>query len=539
MTVNRFGRRPLIAGAAAITGAGVVGCSNQGGKDTVAQNVKNAKVQLPSYVPYNGVTADFPASGDKVQAAYVRYPASPVKAYDGVPGKGGTVTAMNNIYTPVPPGVNSNPYWQALNKKLGVNLKINMIPVDTWGSKFQTAVAGGDLPDIVQIASAPELPQLLKAKFTDITEYVAGDAIKKYEFLANIPTVSWSTTVYNGGIYGLPIPRGVLNSPVFERLDFIEAKGLNPTPKSFADFKELCQGLVDKKKNRYALGDPGNMVTFVRQMLGSPTGWVAKGGKFINQYETPEFKQALSSVRELIQAGVFHPDSFTSTTVQRKTWFTGGIIALDYDAGSTWTAFATDPSAVKQGIKVGAIVPPGYSGGKGSISLGSGSYATVAFTKASKSRIEELLEIANWLAIPYGTQEYLFRKFGLQGTDYTMQAGNPVLTDEGTRETTVTTAYITDSPQVLGPGPRKLIKEQHEYQVAVAPLTVKDPTIGLYSDTNSRLGGNLSTQVSNFANDYLQGRKPLSGWDEVVKKWRSSGGDKIRQEYEQAYRAVH
>lgn len=539
MTGKRFGRRPLLVGAAGVVGAGIVGCSNQGNKTTAAENATNAKVKLPTYTPYSGVKADFPAVGDKVLAAYVRYPASPVKAYDGVPGKGGTVTAMNNIYTPVPPGLNSNPYWQALNKKLGVDLKINMIPVDNWGSKFQTTIAGGDLPDIMQIASAPELPQLLKAKFTDISEYVSGDAVKKYKFLANIPSLSWSTTVYNGGIYGVPIPRGVLNSPVFERLDFIEAKGLNPTPKNFADFKELCQGLVDKKKNRYASGDPGNFTTFVRQMLGSPTTWTVKDGKFTNQYETPEFKQALSSVRELVQAGIFHPDSFTSSTVQRKSWFTGGIIALDYDAGSAWTAFATDPGAVKQGIKVGAIIPPGYYGGKGRISLGSGSYATVAFKKATKSRIEELLEIANYLATPYGTQEYLFRKFGIEGTDYTMQGGNPVLTDEGTRDTTLTTAYITDAPQVLGPGTHELIKPQYEYELAVAPLTMRDPSVGLYSDTNSRLGANLSTQVSNFANDYLQGRKPLSGWDEVVKKWRSSGGDKIRQEFEQAYQAVH
>ena len=539
MNESRFGRRPLLAAAAGLVGAGVVGCSSHGGANTAAENASNAKVKLPTYTPYNGVKADFPAVGDKVLAAYVRYPASPVKAYDGVPGKGGTVTAMTNIYTPVPPGVGSNPYWQELNKKLGVDLQINMIPVDTWGAKFQTTIAGGDLPDIVQIAAAPELPQLLKAKFTDITEYVSGDAVKKYEFLANIPSVSWSTTVYNGGIYGIPIPRGVLNSPVFERLDFIAAKGLNPTPKNLADFKELCLGLLDKAKNRYALASPGGIVTVVRQMLNSPTGWVMKGGKLINQYETPEYKQALSSVRELVQAGVFHPDSFTSTVVQQKVWFTSGVIGLHYDAGSAWTSFATDPTGLKQGIKVGAIVPPGFSGGKGSIGLGSGSYATVAFKQASKTRIEELLEIANYLATPYGTQEYLFRKFGIEGTDYTIKNGNPVLTDAGTRDTTVTTAYITDGPQVLGPGARNLIKDQYDYELQVAPLAVKDPTVGLYSETNSKIGATIGTPVSDFINDYLQGRKPLSGWNDVVKTWVSAGGDKIRQELEQAYKEVH
>lgn len=296
---------------------------------------------------------------------------------------------------------------------------------------------------------------------------------------------------------------------------------------------------MDKAHNHYALGDAGNLLTVIREMIGVPNDWIEKDGTFTHVFETDQMKQAMSAIRELVQAGVFHPDTFTSTTVQRKTWFAGGIIAMNYDAYSTWTAYATDPGAVSHGAKISALVPPGYSGGPGTHRPGSTSFSLVAFKKADKGRLQELLAIANWLAIPYGTQEYLFRKYGVEGVDYAMKDGNPTLTDQGTRETVVATYFITDAPPILGPGQKGLVQAQHDFQTQVVPLIVSNPTVGLYSDTDSRIGTKINESVNNFRNDYLQGRKDLSGWPDIVKKWREGGGDKIRTEYEQAYTAVH
>ena len=53
-------------------------------------------------------------------------------------------------------------------------------------------------------------PELLRAKFADLTEHLSGDAVKEYPFLANLPTESWRTCVFNGGIYGLPVPRAAV-----------------------------------------------------------------------------------------------------------------------------------------------------------------------------------------------------------------------------------------------------------------------------------------------------------------------------------------
>lgn len=530
-----------MAGAGAVVaGVGPVLTACGGGTKAKNQQAANAAVKLPAYVPYQGVTPDFPAKPAGALAGYLHYPAKPTRATTETPGSGGTVTAFTDLFNPVPPPVGQNKYWQALNKRLGIDLKINMVSDTDFSTKFATLMAGGDLPDMVQIppGGAPQLPALLAAKFTELTEFLGGDAIKKYPFMANVPTYSWRSTVYNGGIYGLPLARPLMGSAFYQRQDIIDAKGLNGEIHSFADLLDLCKGLTDPKANRYANGDPViSMLTFVREMLGIPNDWAQKGGKFTSAYTTDEMRKALDSVRTMVKAGVFHPDSFSSSTVSRKTWFTGGITAMNYDNSLNWKTYATDPSAPN--IKINAMVAPGFDGGAGTHRAGSPTFGIVALKKAAKSRIEELLRVANWLAAPYGTEEYLLRKFGVAGVDYSMQQGNPVLTSRGSNETTVPVVYVMDSPYVLGPGPKSIVQPWHDFQTAVLQIVVEDPTVGLYSDTQSLVGAQLSTHISDAITQYLQGRSSLSDWNDAVRQWRSKGGDKIRAEYEKAYQTSH
>ena len=45
----------------------------------------------------------------------------------------------------------ANPFWQALNTKIGLTLVIEMAPNADYGTKFETKIASGDLPDLINI----------------------------------------------------------------------------------------------------------------------------------------------------------------------------------------------------------------------------------------------------------------------------------------------------------------------------------------------------------------------------------------------------
>ena len=51
--------------------------------------------------------------------------------------------------------------------------------------KFPTAIAGNELPDMLQTPNGspppiPNLPQLLDKRFTNLSEFLSGDAVKEY-----------------------------------------------------------------------------------------------------------------------------------------------------------------------------------------------------------------------------------------------------------------------------------------------------------------------------------------------------------------------
>ena len=46
----------------------------------------------------------------------------------------------------MPAPVENNPGWQQLNKALGTNLVVNLVPQPDYAAKWGTVTAGGDLP---------------------------------------------------------------------------------------------------------------------------------------------------------------------------------------------------------------------------------------------------------------------------------------------------------------------------------------------------------------------------------------------------------
>jgi putative aldouronate transport system substrate-binding protein len=521
----------MAGGAAVVAGSSGLLAACGGGTSTPAAAGGPGSVKLPDYIPYELVKPDVPATADGVMAAYYNYPRDLVDAFKDKPGKGaGEVSVFTNMFNPVPPGVGSNSYWQQLNDRVGATLNITMTPAGDYPNKLSTVIAGGDLPDLVMIsAKLANRSEMLTRLCADLTEHLSGGAVKDYPFLANIPTDSWVSTVYGGGIFAVPIPRGIAGRIMLSRRDIINQRSLNETPGSFDEFRELARGLTDERGGKWAFGSAPGVVTFVGDMLGVPNEWREEGGKFTNEVETEERKRAVGIVADLAKEGLFHPDALGGK-LQLRDLFGNGTIALVVDGYAAWDILANTYS-----VDVGGIPEPGFDGGEGSHRAGAASFALTALKKTDKSRVEQLLRICDWLATPLGTSEYMFRKFGVEGTHYKWENGEPVPTTTGDTEVKLPLEYVTDAPHVLGPGPRERVDRQRSYQEKVIPHLLRNPAEGLYSKTSLSKNGQLTKIIDTAELDIISGRKPLDTWDEAVTRWKASGGDQMRREYETAF----
>ncbi|WP_152364381.1 extracellular solute-binding protein [Microlunatus speluncae] len=538
MTSIAMNRRTLLAagagGSAALLGGGALaGCSNRSGSPQNAPSVNEAVIR-PAYVPYRGVQPDLPGNEAGVDPAFRNFPREHPKVVQEKPGSGQPLTGMGNIFYAVPPGPDQNTYWAGLNDRLGVDLKLQMVPTGDWSRKFATTIAGNELPDLMQMRVIANFPQLLDKKFARLDDHLAGDAVKNYPNLANLPEASWQAAIYNGGIYGVPIPRGASGNYCFVRQDLFEQAGVSMEPKGFDELKELMRALTDPPKRRWAIGSWAQLRKHLITLNEAPNGWRYEGGKLTHQYETEEYKQTINDLIELWQLGVIHPDTF-SDSLQSKALFSSGSIAITHDGYLGWTQYVLD-NVSNPAFKLGLI--PVYTRDGSELApwhQGNASFSITSLKKQdSPDKLTLALRVLNWLAAPFGTEEYLYRLYGEQGVDHTVNAeGNPTLTKTGQTNTVLPIRYLADAPPVIyQPGRPDDADQQHAYQTKILATSVADPTDGLFSNTLATQNATVDRNVTDGLKAIIQGRKPFAEWDRLIDTWRQQAGDKIRAEYE-------
>jgi putative aldouronate transport system substrate-binding protein len=261
-------------------------------------------------------------------------------------------------------------------------------------------------------------------------------------------------------------------------------------------------------------------------------------GKLTYFIEMDAFKDAVNAAREQWAAGVYSPNSPQYNIGQARNDFAGDKFAFDFDGfiGASRTFFSNAPSLDPPGKF--RFVPPfsGIPGGKPTYWAQQGIFGYSVLKKADPDRIKMLLRVLNWIAAPFGSQEYLLMNYGVQDTDYKLDGkGNPVLTDQGKADTTIPWMYITQGPAALYfPTAPEYAQVMQDGEKAMFPYAQIDPTSTLYSQTFASKGIQLQQLVYNGIGDVVLGRQPVSSVDDVIKQWKSQGGDQMRTEFEQA-----
>ncbi|MFG3531099.1 extracellular solute-binding protein [Streptomyces sp. NPDC047917] len=534
-------RRNLLRGAAlglaALgTGQALAGCSGSGAGTAVSTDI----AKLPAYVPITeGPVPDLKGNGT-VQPVYYRSPAESAlfQSVTGRPGSGGKTSAFVVTYYSPPPAANS--YLSYMGEQVNTTFDIQLVPGDSYASKFATMTAGGDLPDLVQFLTfAPPqgYPQLLDAKFQDLSEHLSGDKVRKYPNLANLPEASWASARVNGRIYGVPEPRPPFGSILVCRPDIIgELTGQEPAPKNEADFTALCKEVTDARANRYAICGQGGAngvewgFDIIGAVFGVPNGWKLDGGRLVNKYETDEWIRTISYIKKLRAAGYYHPDTPSLENSQAKTYLANGTVLMHMDGISSLL-----DTTLPRGVVLGAVVPFGSDGGKGANYQGTSSFGFTAFRKADRKKIEEQLGILDYLAAPYGSQEYFKIRNGKEGVHFTRDGDDVELTRAG--RTTVEPSglfRVTEGPQVLTNPIRidEQLRRSHAWQVATQDMLVENPVQGLYSPAASRSGSATST-LNDTVNSYILGRADLNAVRSAISSWKSAVGNTVRREYTQ------
>jgi putative aldouronate transport system substrate-binding protein len=501
----------------------------------------------PTFVPAQGPTPDYPGTASGVDPGFVHFPAQLAQSVPETPSSGGQVSGMVLVANPtLPAPVENNPGWQQLNKALGTNLVVNFVPQSDYASRWGSVTAGGDLPDIMYVSIVPVLPNIQafqKSACAELTPYLAGDAVKNYVNLANFNSAQWRIAVTDGAVWGVPIPRSVTGWPMYVLQNLVDEIGASP-PKTTDDFTALCKALTNPNANKWAIGvtndttsGPYSMLWF-QGVFRAPNNWrLDSGGKLIKDIETEEYRAALEYLTSLVSAGYVSPDVKSNGDLSND--FMAGKIAMRANAWNAYSGLYVE-LAPHMNVNIRTIPPFGFDGQPGTNLLGPGNFGYAILKKASTDRVQELLRVLNYLAAPFGSQEYMVSKFGVKDADYTFNDnGSPIFTDQGRTDMpgspNLPWGYLATAPTVtFSVNQPDFGQWGHAEQQRLIDLGVADPTYGQYSATAATQGVSLDQLIFDRVSGIAAGRAPVSDLDQLVKDWRGQGGDQVRNELQQA-----
>lgn len=530
----RISRRGLlsltgVAGVSLTAAAVLSGCGSTGaGSGTTAPGATGTGAILPDYIPSDLVKPDFPAPAN----GFLKIP-SLVQAFPKAPGSGGTYTAMTPLWGAIPP-TTGNKYFDAVNAAMGSTIQFQISDGNTYGDKLAAVLASPkDVADWVCIPSwnvPARFGTAVDKLFTDLTPYLAGDKVKAYPNLANIPTDAWRFCVWNGKLLGLPMPDTGAPNPLFYRDDLFAEMGITTLPKTPDELIELAKQLTDASAGRYGAED---LWTQAVNMYAVPTKWTKVGDKLLHRVETDEYRAALEWIAKLFAAGVVHPDAVAGNTGDAKTRFESGRTLLMADGLGGWSE------------ALGRNLPsnPTYSqapmpvfGANGDPVVYKGNAANIfSFIKKSddEAKIKDMLAMADFLASPFGTKEFQLINSGVEGVHFTLDSnGLPQATELARTELQPTFNFLVDPPvanaKVQFPG---YVEKSSTWINETAKFYV-DPLFYGMNITEPSEYASLATPFTDLEKDIARGRKTLKDLDAAIDTWRKSGGDQLRDFYQ-------
>lgn len=493
-----------------------------------------------------------PSPMEGVPDAWYRYPEAPQASVSEAPGTGGTVK-MVQISDKHIKARDENQWWQELEKRLGTSVEITLVPGAAYGERMATMIAGGDFPDLLSLYELfyPQFTEfMLQGAFTDVMPYLNADARGEYPNLAAFPDYSYRSATLNGAMYGVPSPVSLQGNFMYYRQDWLETVGA-AVPTNADEFMALLDaftngdpngdGSADTYGTAFERLDPSSQ-RFVHGMFrvgAESDGWVVQDdGTWLGSIETEEFRQALQYSQDLWSAKVAHPDSMTQTSNEIREQLMAGKVGSGPNHYINLPLIRTEAAKVTPEATFGYVIPPGHDGGAGVTYNPGGYFGMWAIPSPSgqdEGRLQELLRITNYLAAPFGSEEFTFLQYGIEGVHHNVEdSGARVLTEAGEQE--IVGLGLGGLNMLYNPD-REAAREVQDMMHEHVKLGVFAPTEGLYSQTAAEKSGELNQFYFDNKIAICTGQKSVADLDTWISDWKSRGGDQIRKEYEEAWAA--
>ncbi|WP_205323797.1 extracellular solute-binding protein [Glycomyces sp. YM15] len=538
------------AGAAGLPLAACAGIESDGGSTQESEGFDF----LPDHEEWPlPVQPDLVGEPPHHPSAFTSYP-DPAQAVTDLPSGTGTYEITVPCWGAAP--AQDDPYFATLADSWGGTvLKLRQGDGMTYGDTAVQWIKADEYGDGIALfnwmtGSFGNFRETVVNSFYDLSEIVEGDIADRWPLLAAIPSAAWGQAVFSkdpddpetAGIYGIPMNySGGQGNGILARTDLLEAEGL-AMPTTVEELLEVCRAWSDDANGRWAFA---GLDWFLGQWFGlggiDGWNWDPEQKKMINNIELPEFTELMEFRRTLWDEKLIHPDAPTGT-LDAAAMQMAGQVMFTQDNLVRWNDYNL---LVKKGEAEGAVAPLPPLAAKGRtpivpVSAGIGGW-TFLNKGLSKEQVEEILDVANWTAAPYGTTEWELLNYGVEGTHFEMDAdGNPAYTAVGSEvvQNPVNLKAFACQVDTFLTGDPDMVAARFEYNASIKEYFVEPPFQGIRIEAPAEAKA-AGTTLWDQQQDVAYGRAELSSIPEMVETYMKNGGEVAREYYTEAYKNVY
>lgn len=425
----------------------------------------------------------------------------------------------------------NNDYVDFLEEQTGVRIQLESPGSAGYMDKLNILMASGDYPDAFMVTSANRNKLLQFANddlLVDLKPY-----LDKYPNFKNIPDEAWlPVTGSNGEIWGIPYHRhDAFNQVIYINKTWLDALNLE-IPTTIEEFYDVMLAFAQKDPDGNGKDDTFGLIAnndlsyggrMFKAMFDAETYKVVDG-EVLPPAITDEYKEYLKFMNKLVQNKILDPEwTTTSSSIFREK-----INTLRYGAFNGFWHFQTGrefaPGTFDHFV---AINPPVRAdGGQTTFAYDSVNRHYIGIPNSIKD-VEGLLEFFDWVLSPEGT-EYVY--LGLEDRHYKRTDQGVELTDEGVQPLHWAFSMIKhgqlndDVKMFLGTNHTEEILENLYLATDTGVLDEIAASLPYNPDLAAY---NLDAIVEEYTAKAILSNEDIDKtWEDYVKRYRSSGGDK-------------
>lgn len=436
-----------------------------------------------------------------------------------------------------------------INKKIGIDLKVNIVPEGDV-TKVNVAMASGDLPDIVTgtFASSATSQWIKDGVLLPLNNYFDQTPTIKSKLTGEF---NWTAT--DGKFYGVPFitQYNSSNATMAFRQDWLDKLGLK-VPKTIDDFYNVLKAFKEKdpdgngKADTYGItsAKPIGEFNFIFYAYGRTYAdyQLDSNNKVIPSFEHPSFKLGMQFLQKIYKEGLVDPEFvLNDRNKMEEKFFQGKVGYVTTPLFRHVSRLETSLQKVTPTGKLGFSNPPeGPNGKKGYGAVGkSGTFTGITNKSKAPAKAAKFIDF-----IISKDGENLLR-LGIEGVHYTKN-GDKVTYNEEERAKDNFAANGWAHPLAWGSFAWPLeasylpetepAKDRALESVKIATAVQMKNLIASVPNAEIEFGKVVGDLYNQYFIDMIMGKVDIDkGTEELGKKWRAQGGDKILAEAQQIY----